>query len=143
MKTTSFVVVSWGLQRGASKKAFRPAMALSTGELRGLSGKLLLMTATASRKTIRILQDQFPEITKWKLLLNLPLRDNVTIVIPPPETIVNDEERLLAPFIWRMQTHDEFYLVLVRGEIKVIVTQTVRERFKATFKLITAPDFSS
>ena len=92
-------------------------MALSSGEISGKGGKLLLMTATASRKSIRTLQGQYPEITNWELILKLPLRDNVTILTPPPEAFVNDTERLLElePFIHRMKYKKEFYLVLVRG----------------------------
>ena len=92
-------------------------MALSTGELSGLGGKLLLMTATATKKTMRILQDQFPEVTKWKTILNLPFRSNVTMLVPPPETVSSKFEETLDPFIKRMKLHKETYLILVRGKL--------------------------
>ena len=114
------LVVNWGLKNGR-KEAFRPDMALSTGELSGLGGKLLLMTATATKKTIRILQEQFPEISRWKLMLNTPIRDNVTIVVPPPHLISSKFEITLSPFITRMLSRGETYLVLVRGKIINIV----------------------
>ena len=113
-----FSVVNWGLSKGA-KRAFRPAMALSTGELSGLGGKLMLITATATKKTMRVLQDQFPEVSRWKMILHMPIRNNVTILIPPPEIISPKFERTLAPFINCMkQKKDETYLVLVRGKSK-------------------------
>ena len=111
-----FVVVDWGLRKN-SKKAFRPAMALSSGELSGLCGKLLLMTATATKKTMRVLQEQFPEVSKWSLLLNLPLRNNVTILVPPPQQIPSNFEATLAPFVKRMKENKETYLVIVRGRL--------------------------
>ena len=110
-----FSVVSWGL-KAKSGKAFRPAMALSTGELSGIEGKLVLMTATATRKTIRILTDQFPEVSKWKLLLNLPLRDNVTILVPPQDLIPSSFEITLQPFIDRIKKYGETILIIVRGK---------------------------
>ena len=90
-------------------------MALSSGELSGLCGKLLLMTATATKKTLRVLQDQFPEISKWSLVLNLPVRSNVTILVPPPQMIPTNYEHTLAPFITRMKLLNEVYLIIVRG----------------------------
>ena len=110
-----FLVVNWGMKKDC-KRAFRPAMALSTGELSGLGGKLLMMTATATRKTMMILQDQFPEVTKWKTILNLPIRKNVTILIPPTETIPAKFENCLSPFIRRMMVNKETFLILVRGK---------------------------
>ena len=104
--------------RKGSKRAFRPAMALSTGELSGLGGKLMLMTATATKTTMRVLQDQFPEVSRWKMILNLPIRSNVTILVPPPEIISPKFETTLAPFINCMKQKDETYLVLVRGRSK-------------------------
>ena len=115
LKTFS-IVVNWGLGT-KGKKAFRPAMALSTGELSSLSGKLLLMTATATRKTIRILQDQFPEVSKWKMILNLPTRKNVTIVVPPPDLISPNYVTILIPFIKTMKEDGKTYLILVRGRL--------------------------
>ena len=90
-------------------------MALVTGELTGLSGKLLLMTATATKKTIRVLQNQFPEVSKWKLILNLPVRRNVTVLIPPPDIISSSFEVTLTPFINSMRQEQKTYLILVRG----------------------------
>ena len=90
-------------------------MELSYGELSGLGGKLLMMTATATKKTLRILQDQFPEVTKWKNILNLPIRKNVTLVVPPTEIVSSRFEDTLAPFITRMKVYNETYLILVRG----------------------------
>ena len=107
-------VADWGIKKGA-KHAFRPAMALSTGELSGLGGKLLMMTATATKKTMRVLQDQFPEVSSWKLLLNLPLRENVTVLVPPPDIISPKYERTLAPFITSMKEEQKTYLIIVRG----------------------------
>ena len=111
------LVVSWGLQKG-SKSAFRPEMELSSGELSGLGGKLLMMTATATKKTLRDLQDQFPEVTKWKNILNLPVRKNVTLIVPPTEIVSSKFEETLAPFVHRMKVFKETYLIIVRGEIK-------------------------
>ena len=90
-------------------------MALSTGELSALGGKLVMMTATATKKTMRILQDQFPEIQKWKTILNIPIRDNVTMLVPPPEAISAKFETTLAPFITSMKDDNQTYLILVRG----------------------------
>ena len=109
-----FLVVNWGLKKG-KKRAFRPAMALSTGELSGLGGKLLLMTATATKKTMRVLQDQFPEVSKWKIILNIPNRSNVTILVPPPHLIPTNFETTLVPFVTDMKEKNTTYLILVRG----------------------------
>ena len=79
-------VASWGLAKD-SKKSFRLAMSLMSGELSGLSGSFLMMTATATPATRRILQSQMPEIKKWTNLLSPPLRTNVQILIPPPVSI--------------------------------------------------------
>ena len=106
--------MNWGLQKN-SKAAFRPAMALSTGELASLEGKLILLTATATQKTLRILKDQFPEVLKWKTILNLPVRNNVTIVVPPPDLISTKFEKTLSPFVTSMKNHETF-LILVRGK---------------------------
>ena len=90
-------------------------MSLSTGELSSLGGAMLMMTATASPRTLRVLQNQFPEISKWKNLLSPPLRSNVTMVVPPPEIISPKLEVCLAPFITDMKVHKRVYLVIVRG----------------------------
>ena len=107
-------VVSWGL-KGKDKVAFRPAMALSSGELSALSGSLLLMTATATSKTIRLLMDQLPEVRKWNFILNSPIREGITIIVPPPEVISPKFEVSLLPFVSRMKLQGEIYLILVRG----------------------------
>ena len=98
-----------------SKSAFRPAMSLSTGELAGLGGKLIMMTATATKLTMRVLKDQFPEVSNWKMILNPPIRTNVTLLVPPVETISPKFETTLAPFIKSMQQDNKTYLILVRG----------------------------
>ena len=61
------LIVSWGMKKG-DKVAFRPAMSLTSGELSGIGGKMLFMTATASAKTVRILMDQLPEVKRWILI---------------------------------------------------------------------------
>ena len=90
-------------------------MDLSTGDLSNIEGCMLLMTATASATTLRLLQNQFPEIRKWQNLLNPPLRDNVTLVIPPPKILSSSPDVLLAPFIADMNS-GRVYLVIVRGK---------------------------
>ena len=119
INSQTFAVVNWGLQKG-SKRAFRPAMALSTGELSCLGGKLLLMTATATKKTMRVLTDQFPEISKWELILRPPARKNVTILVPPVDIISSKFETTLAPFIEDMKMENKTYLILVRGMSLVV-----------------------
>ena len=99
-----------------SKAAFRPAMELSTGELASLEGKIVLLTATATKKTMRILKEQFPEISRWKTILNLPVRKNVTLVVPPPQLVSNKFEITLLPFVALMKKSHETFLVLVRGK---------------------------
>ena len=89
-------------------------MALSSGELSGLGGQLLMMTATATTRTIRLLLEQMPEIKKWNFMLNPPFRDNVTIIVPLPDTLPSKYEDLLTPFITKMKL-GEVYLILVRG----------------------------
>ena len=74
-----------------------------------------MMTATATPKTIRILESQLPEISKWRYLLNPPLRKNVVTIVPPPEALSNKVEVLLEPFIHDMKEHQTTYLILVRG----------------------------
>ena len=74
-----------------------------------------MMTATATPKTIRILESQLPEISKWRYLLSPPLRKNVVTIVPPPEALSNKVEVLLEPFIHDMKEHQTTYLILVRG----------------------------
>ena len=112
--TISLKVASWGLGK-ESKKAFRPAMSLHTGELSAISGCFLMMTATSTPKTRRIIQAQLPEISKWVNLLSVPLRPNVTVLVPPPDSISSKVEVTLAPFIDDMKLNETTYLILVRG----------------------------
>ena len=109
------LVASWGMGKGSSR-AFRPAMALSSGEMSGLGGKIILMTATATPKTIRILERQLPEIRKWRYLLSPPLRKNVVTIVPPPEALSRKVEVILQPFIQDMKENQTTYLILVRGD---------------------------
>ena len=97
------------------KSPFRPAMALASGELSAIGGKMILMTATATGKTIRLLLDQMPEIRNWKMILNSPLRESISIMVPPPEILSSKFEVLLQPFVSRMKMNGEVYLILVRG----------------------------
>ena len=90
-------------------------MSLTTGELSGISGCFLLMTATATLKTRRMLLSQIPEVRKWKHLISPPIRDNVLLVIPPPEMLSSNLSILLTPFINDMIQNKVTYLVLVRG----------------------------
>ena len=77
------LVVSWGLRKDNKKKvAFRPAMELASGELSGIGGKFILMTATASSSTRRLLMNQLPELMNWEIILNSPMRSNVSIIVP-------------------------------------------------------------
>ena len=108
-------MASWGIEKGRKKQAFRPAMALSSGELSGISGSMLMMTATATPKTIRLLFSQMPEITNWRTILNSPMRDNVTFLIPPPMVLPTNIEFLLAPHIEEMKLNGKTYLIIVRG----------------------------
>ena len=101
-------------------------MALSTGELSAIGGKLMMMTATATKRTMRILQEQFPEVSRWKTILNLPIRRNVTMLVPPPESISPKFETTLAPFITSMKDDNQTYLILVRGTYNISVEQMPR-----------------
>ena len=74
-----------------------------------------MMTATATPKTIRVLKNQLPEITKWRNLISPPLRRNVVTIVPPPEVLSSKVEVLLAPFIHDMRINQTPYLILVRG----------------------------
>ena len=97
-------------------------MSLMSGELSGLSGSFLMMTATATPATRRILQSQIPEIKKWTNLLSPPLRTNVQILIPPPDSISSKVEVILAPFIQDMRLNNTTYLIIVRGTIVVWIS---------------------
>ena len=109
--------LSWGTKQKNRKKAkaFQPAMLLSTGELSSLCGITLLQTATATSKSVRLLQDQFPEITNWRKFLKVPIRENVTFIAPPPSVISSKFQDTLEPFIRRMLDFGETHLVLVRS----------------------------
>ena len=96
------LVVSWGL-KGRDKAAFRPVMSLASGELSVIGGQMLLMTAKATSKSIRLLTDQLPEIRKWNMILNSPMREGVTIIVPPSEILSSKFEVSLEPFIERMK----------------------------------------
>ena len=92
-------------------------MALASGELSSLSGAMLLMTATATPSTVRILQNQLPEINDWQTIMVPPLRENVTLIVPPPEILSSDINAILDPFINDMKQNNNFYLIIVRGMI--------------------------
>ena len=83
------------------KVAFRPAMELASGELSGIGGKFILMTATASSSTRRLLMNQLPELKNWEVILNSPMRDNVSLIVPPPERVSSKFEVILEPFAKR------------------------------------------
>ena len=110
-----FSVVSWGL-KDRKNAAFRPAMALSSGELSAIGGTLLLMTATATARTVRLLMSELPEVRKWKFIFNSPMRKDITIVIPHPDVVSAKFEVALMPFVARMKLNKETYLILVRGK---------------------------
>ena len=107
-------MVSWGIKT-REKAAFRPSMALASGELSAVGGKFLFMTATATSQTIRQLMDQLPELKDWKVILNSPIRDNISLLIAPPEMLSSNFEVTLSPFLSRMNELEEVYLILVRG----------------------------
>ena len=111
------LVASWGIG-DKNKKAFRPAMSLASGQLSAISGNLLLMTATATAQTRRLLMDQLPEIRKWNFILHSPMREDITIVVPPPEAVSPRFEVALEPFVERMRQR-ETYLILVRGKFSL------------------------
>ena len=96
-------------------------MALSSGELSALGGKMLLMTATASSKTVRLLLDQMPEIRKWKMMMNSPMREGISILVPPSDILSTKFEVCLEPHISRMKLHGEVYLILVRGIYRLVI----------------------
>ena len=114
IETCLIIVASWGLKKN-SKEAFRPAMELSTGELSSLGGSILMMTATATMRTLRVLKEQFPEIRKWTTVLHSPMRENVTMVVPPPDVLSPKVEILLDPFIKEIKENRKRFLILVRG----------------------------
>ena len=88
---------------------------MGSGELSGLSGSFLLMTATATPKTRRLLQSELPEVKQWINVLNPPLRNNVLLVVPPPSLLSSRLEDLLAPFIDDIVKNGKTYLVIVRS----------------------------
>ena len=106
--------MSWGSKKKKGKP-FRPAMQLSTGELASIGGITVLMTATASSKTVRILQDEFPEIVSWRKVLNVPFRRNISIIVPPTVVISAKFKVMLDPFVKRMMDYGEHHLILVRS----------------------------
>jgi superfamily II DNA helicase RecQ len=107
--------LNWGIVKKKGRKAFRPAMKLSTGELASLGGITVLQTATATSRSMHLLQEEFPEITSWKKIINNPFRSNITLIIPPPHTISSKFQNTLEPFIKRMLDLGENHLILVRS----------------------------
>ena len=106
--------MSWGIEKKKGKP-FRPAMQLSTGELASIGGITVMQTATASCKTVRTLQSEFPEIRSWLKILNVPYRPNISLIIPPPEIIPSRYQDLLDPFVKRIVEFGENHLILVRS----------------------------
>ena len=106
--------MAWGVEK-RNGKTFRPAMQLSSGELACLKGVTLLQTATASSKTIRMLEDEFPEVSSWKKILNVPFRSNISIIIPPASILPSNYQDLLLPFVKRILDYDESHLFIVRS----------------------------
>ena len=68
------------------------------------------------------MQSQIPEIKKWTNLLSPPLRTNVQILIPPPDSISSKVEVILAPFIQDMRLNNTTYLIIVRGTIVIWIS---------------------
>ena len=91
-------------------------MSLSTGELSSLGGSTLMMTATATSKTVSVLKERFPEIRKWTNITTSPARDNVTLVVPPPRILPSNLENMLEPFMLLSRDEGKSLLILVRGE---------------------------
>ena len=94
---------------------FRPAMQLSSGELASLGGITLLQTATATCKTISVLEEEFPEVRNWSKIINLPYRSDISIIIPPPKLLPGNFQTILNPFIRRMIDFDEPHLIITRS----------------------------
>ena len=106
--------IAWGVEKKGIR-TFRPAMQLSSGELASLGGITLLQTATASSKTIRLIEDEFPEISTWTKILNVPFRSNVSIIIPPSKCLPSNYRDTLAPFVTRIRDYGESHLFIVRS----------------------------
>ena len=62
---------SWGIEK-QKKNIFRPAMQLPTEEFFTLSGMILMQTVTATSRTVRILESEFPVVDNWIKILNIP-----------------------------------------------------------------------
>ena len=107
--------VQWGSLRSKSNRSFRPVMKLSNGELSCLGGITLIQSATLSAKSIRILEEEFPEVHKWTKILNTPYRSNIAIIVPPPKILPSNYQDLLAPYIRRIIDEDETFLFIVRS----------------------------
>ena len=73
-----------------------------------------MMTATATKATVRTLKSQLPEIQNWKDICYPPVRDNVLFIVPPPETFSADFRVILKPFIKDMCDGTP-YLFIARG----------------------------
>ena len=93
-------------------------MSLASGQLSAIGGNLLLMTATATAQTRRLLMDQLPGIRKWNFILHSPMREDITIVVPTPDAVSPRFEVALEPFVERMRQR-EIYLILVRGKFSL------------------------
>ena len=106
--------MQWGVAKKGCK-TFRPAMQLSTGELSSLGGITLLQTATATCKTIRVLEEEFPEVKNWSRIIHLPYRQNISIIIPPPNLLPSRFQSILAPFVKRIIDFEEPHLIITRS----------------------------
>ena len=80
-----------------------------------LGGLTLIQTATATSKTIRQFEGEFPEVQKWNKILNVPYRPNISIIIPPTETLPSQYQHLLSPFVKRIIDQQEPHLFIVRS----------------------------
>ena len=84
------------------------------------SGKSTRTTSPEALKsksrTVRLLIDELSEVKKWNLILNSPLREGVTIVIPPTELVSLKFEVSLEPLILRMR-QGEIYLVMLQRKV--------------------------
>ena len=106
---------SWGVKQKKGRNVFRPAMQLSSGELASLHGVTLLQTATATSKTVRMLQEEFPEVSNWNKIVEVPFRQNISVIIPHPKNISSKFQVTLEPFITCIVDFGESHLILVRS----------------------------
>ena len=75
----------------------------------------MLQTATATSRTLRLLEAEFPEVIKWNKILNVPFRPNISIIVPPPAVLPSQYQDLLAPFVRRITDYQEPHLIIVRS----------------------------